>query len=298
MDKMIGKCKTFNAAAWTKRISVALALSVALFSILFFAVQKRWSDMALSFGTIAFVLTPFALERLLRFRVTPCIYVLIIVYTVCPLLGSSYRLYLKLSWWDDMLHGFAGLVFAMFGAYLPYRLNKKNASLPLCVLSAFVFSVAVSCVWEFVEFGMDSFFGTDMQKDTWLTSLRPSYLLGKMLGLPESVLAGGDVTLTTTITNPDGTEQILNGYLDIGLLDTMHDMLIETTGALIYAVTFAITKGKKFVLIPVEKLQPALNDAQTEETLQEVAATTTDTPPAETVGTDDGAANDTTDITE
>lgn len=298
MAKIIEKFKTFNAAAWTKCIAVMLALLFALFSIVFFAVQQKWADMALSFTTVGLALVPFIMERLFRFRISPVLYVFIILYTVCPLLGSSYRLYLKLDWWDDMLHGFAGLVFAMFGAYLPYRINKKSASVPLCVLSAFVFSVAVSCVWEFIEFGMDSFFGTDMQKDTWLTSLRPSYLLGKMLGLPEGMLAGGDTMLTTIITKPDGTTESVVGFLDVGLLDTMHDMLIETTGALLYSITYAVTKGKKFVFVPVEKLQPALNEStQAEETLREVAATTDDAP-AQTVKRDDGATENTTDITE
>ncbi len=266
MNKIIGKLKSFNQAAWIKCIITASAILFAVFSIVFFAVQTEWDDMALSFAAIAYALAPIAIERLFRFRIQPVLYIFVIAYTICPLLGSSYQLYLKFSWWDDMLHGFAGLIFAIFGAYLPKALGKKEASVALCALMGFVFSLAVAGVWEFIEFGLDSFFGTDMQKDTWLTSTRPSYLLGKILGLPDGMIVGNDTSIVTIINGKE-----YQGYLDIGLLDSMHDMLIETLGAILYTVVFVAFKGKKFVFIPIEKQETAtLSTAQQEEPLEEV----------------------------
>ena len=278
MNKVIGKLKSFNKAAWIKFIATALAVLFALFSVVYFAVLTEWDDMALSFLAIVYALAPVVIERLFRFRIQPVLYIFVITYTICPLLGSSYQLYLKLFWWDDMLHGFAGLVFAIFGAYLPKALGKKDAGVALCAIMGFAFSLAIAGLWEFVEFGLDSFFGTDMQKDTWLTSTRPSYLLGKLLGFPESAI-GSEHTLITTIVNPDGTTKEIAGYLDIGLLDSMHDMLIETLGAILYTVVFVAFKGKKFVFVPIEKQEtPTLNTAQQEEVLEEVAVTESDQP--------------------
>lgn len=266
MNKIIGKLKSFNQAAWIKCIITASAILFAVFSIVFFAVQTEWDDMALSFAAIAYALAPIAIERLFRFRIQPVLYIFVIAYTVCPLLGSSYQLYLKFPWWDDMLHGFAGLIFAILGAYLPKALGKKDASVALCALMGFVFSLAVAGVWEFIEFGLDSFFGTDMQKDTWLTSTRPSYLLGKILGLPDGMIVGNDTSIVTIINGKE-----YQGYLDIGLLDSMHDMLIETLGAILYTVVFVAFKGKKFVFVPIEKQETAtLSTAQQEEPLEEV----------------------------
>ena len=266
MNKIIGKLKSFNQAAWIKCIITASAILFAVFSIVFFAVQTEWDDMALSFAAIAYALAPIAIERLFRFRIQPVLYIFVIAYTICPLLGSSYQLYLKFSWWDDMLHGFAGLIFAILGAYLPKALGKKDASVALCALMGFVFSLAVAGVWEFIEFGLDSFFGTDMQKDTWLTSTRPSYLLGKILGLPDGMIVGNDTSIVTIINGKE-----YQGYLDIGLLDSMHDMLIETLGAILYTVVFVAFKGKKFVFVPIEKQETAtLSTAQQEEPLEEV----------------------------
>ena len=266
MNKIIGKLKSFNQAAWIKCIITASAILFAVFSIVFFAVQTEWDDMALSFAAIAYALAPIAIERLFRFRIQPVLYIFVIAYTVCPLLGSSYQLYLKFPWWDDMLHGFAGLIFAILGAYLPKALGKKDASVALCALMGFVFSLAVAGVWEFIEFGLDSFFGTDMQKDTWLTRTRPSYLLGKILGLPDGMIVGNDTSIVTIINGKE-----YQGYLDIGLLDSMHDMLIETLGAILYTVVFVAFKGKKFVFVPIEKQETAtLSTAQQEEPLEEV----------------------------
>jgi hypothetical protein len=166
------------------------------------------------------------------------------------------------GWWDDLLHCFGGVVFAMFGAYLPKVINKKApVSLALCALFGLVFSIAVSGVWEFIEFGTDCLFGTDMQKDV-LVGGRNSYLLGKLLGLPIDQTAnvgGGSVVGGVAI----------DGYLDIGLMDTMFDMLIESAGALVYAVIYAVGKGKFFVFLPQEKtvnayLPPALPISSTE----------------------------------
>ena len=38
--------------------------------------------------------------------------------------------------------------------------------------------------------------------------------------------------------------QPMAGYLDIGLIDTMGDMFIETVGAVAYAVLFALDRGR------------------------------------------------------
>ena len=71
MNKVIGKLKSFNGAAWTKLITTALAILFALFSIVYFAVLTEWDDMSLSFAAIVYALAPFIIERLFRFRIQP-----------------------------------------------------------------------------------------------------------------------------------------------------------------------------------------------------------------------------------
>ena len=213
-------------------------------SLVYFAIVGDMPKAFMAAASVTFVFVPDIIQRLFRFRASTPLYFAVLLYTVCPLLGFSYKFYYRFGWWDDVLHLFAGVVFALFGAYMAKILNGKyKCSVLLCAVFGFVFSVTIASLWEFVEYGMDTFFGTDMQKDVLLTSMRPSYLLGQILGLPidqMGMLGAGDGVLVNGA--------LLDGYLDVGLIDTMHDLLVETLGALIYAVAFLIGKGKYFTL--------------------------------------------------
>lgn len=239
-EKRVRHTELWKGAA---RTACLLFCAVTFF---IFAVKKDSSKAGMAVLSVVYVLIPFAMERIFRFRIQTALYFVISLYTVCPLLGFSYKLYYILPWWDDMLHAFAGLVFAMFGAYLPRAFGKNDGgNVALCALFALVFSIAVAAVWEFIEFGADCLFGTDMQKDVLIDG-RSSYLLGKLLGLPidQTANVGGE--------NIVGGVAV-NGYLDIGLMDTMFDMLIESAGAVVYVIIYAVGKGKFFVFLPYEK---------------------------------------------
>ncbi len=231
------------------------ALLFCLFSLVFFSVRKETNKAFMSLVSILYVWIPNLAERLFKFRIQPTLYVVIIAYTICPLIGYSYNFYYYLVWWDDILHAFAGVIFAMFGAYLPKVLNKdKEVSVALCAFSAFFFSVAIAGLWELCEFSMDSFFGTDMQKDTSLIAMRPSYILSELLGAPVGeLLEMRDVQIVV-----DG--QVVQGYVDLGIIDTMKDIFVETLGAAVYLIIYRAGNGKYFVFerIPDEKDEEAL----------------------------------------
>lgn len=99
---------------------------------------------------------------------------------------------------------------------------------------AFCFSMTVGVLWEFFEFAGDTFLALDMQKDTIVNTINTVNL---------------DVTNSNTVIHlkdiedviivySDGTKEALNlgGYLDVGIIDTMHDLLVNLIGA----VTFSI----------------------------------------------------------
>ncbi len=218
------------------------ALLFCLFSLVFFSIRQETNKAFMSFVSIFYVWLPSIAERLFKFRIQPPLYVVIIVYTICPLIGYSYDFYYYLTWWDDILHAFAGVIFAMFGAYLPKVLNKdKEVSVALCAFSAFFFSVAVSGLWELCEFSMDSFFGTDMQKDTELIAMRPSYTLSELLGAPIGQL----LEVRSIQILVDG--KLVEGYVDLGIIDTMKDIFVETLGAAVYLIIYRAGNGKHFV---------------------------------------------------
>ena len=97
------------------------------------------------------------------------------------------------------------------------------------------FSIAIAVLWEFCEFGADTFLGMDMQDDTVVYSLT-SYLLGNTLGVTGSI-----ENIQSVVVNGIA----LPGYIDIGLIDSMLDMLLETLGAMVTCLMLWIHRGKR-----------------------------------------------------
>ena len=226
------------------------ALLFCLFSVIFFSTQEEEKKALVSGISVLYVFLPFLGQKLFKLRLNGVLYLLVMAYTVCPLLGYSYDLYYITTWWDDVLHAFAGVLFAMFGAYLPTLFCKNSeVSFGFRAFCAFTLSVAIAGLWELVEFGTDTLFATDMQKDTLLHSVRPSYLLSELLGFPVGVL--GDLNGAQITVNG----QTVNCYIDLGLIDSMQDIFVETLGAAVYTALFCAVRGRRFCFLPVEKEQ-------------------------------------------
>ena len=109
-------------------------------------------------------------------------------------LGEGLRLYEKIPIWDDQLHFLSGALFCLCGCAF---FKASNTA-----LGAFSFSVMLNAVWEVVEFALDRIFGTNMQKD------RP-------------------------IKAPVFGQATAGSGMDIGLYDTMTDLIVGSCGALV-----------------------------------------------------------------
>ena len=70
--------------------------------------------------------------------------------------------------------------------------------------------------------------------------------------------AAGIIGSIESINSVTVNGQALEGYLDIGLIDTMGDMMIETVGAVAYAVAYALDKGRHpaFIALPAPCRHP------------------------------------------
>lgn len=196
---------------------------------------ERYHCLPMAVGTVFLLLLPLLCQRFLQIRLSLPLYLFMLFYAMGPMLGQCYQLYYRLNWWDKLLHALGGVMFALVGLYLFARGTEKNGKNPLmAAVFALCFSMAISMLWEFCEFGVDRFFGTDMQQDTLVSGFH-SYLLGTEVGVTGSVEG-----ITEVLVNG----QALPGYIDIGLIDTMLDMLFETLGAVLVAVLHICTKGK------------------------------------------------------
>ena len=104
-----------------------------------------------------------------------------------------------------------------------------NLSPLFTAIVAFCFSMTIGVVWEFFEFGMDQLAGFDMQKDTVIHVIRSVTLDPAGHNVPYEISG-----ITETVVN--GQELGLGGYLDIGLIDTMQDLIVNFVGAFVFSV--------------------------------------------------------------
>lgn len=200
-----------------------------------------WNGEVLSglicLGTAALVSLPFLVERCMNWKLNRGFFLFCLVYAMGPMLGKAFKLYYLTNWWDKLLHTSAGFLFAVFGTYLAGCLNKgRDTSFALQVLFGIFFSIAVSALWELVEFGVDRIFGADMQNDTVIHSIY-SYLLGDAPGVMGEI---PDIECVSV----NGTALELGGYLDIGLFDTMYDVLVETLGAMAFGLWHLVDRNR------------------------------------------------------
>lgn len=185
--------------------------------------------------TLLLFLVPVFVERIFKVSVPSALEIIVLVFIfAAEILGEINDYYVKFTLWDTMLHTTTGFLAAAVGLSLIDILNRNDKfkiklSPFFVALMSFCFSMTIGVLWEFFEFGADVLFMTDMQKDTIVTSIS-SVLLN-----PEPINRAIQITdITDTVVN--GTSLGINGYLDIGLYDTMKDLFVNFIGALTFSV--------------------------------------------------------------
>ena len=228
-----------------KTSGIILGELLALGTIVFLVATKQYSRLPLAFGTLGLVLLPAMMERLIRCRLYLPVYIFALVYAVGPMLGHCWKLYYTVPVWDKLLHICGGVMFAILGAYF-FDLSVKERVHPAArTIFALCFSIAIAVLWEFCEFGADRFLGMDMQDDMLVTHLS-SYLLGEGIGVTGSI-----ENIQSVVVN--GIQ--LPGYIDIGLTDSMLDMMLESLGALVTCLLLLLDKGKHPMIRDVHNMQ-------------------------------------------
>ena len=214
----------------------------AFFSLVYFIITKGdTSQILLSVFNIILSLCPLAFEIIFKAKFSFPIHLFLTIYIAALLLGHSYHFYDYLSWWDSMLHAFGGFTIALLGIYLiPYFNKGQDVSPAFKVIFAISFALGLSVLWEFFEYSCDHLIGSDMQKDTLITTIR-SYFLGTKIGE-----IGTIESITKIAIN--GEEMPFNGYLDIGLIDTLTDLLMALIGSTVLSI-YTLVADKRYPLI-------------------------------------------------
>ena len=228
----------YKKEKWIKLGATALCEGFTVYTILSLFAGNEPDRLALAFGTILLVLLPMLAERIFACRICLPMYLFTLIYAIGRMLGHCWKLYYMLPWRDKLLHTCAGGIFAILGAYLFDLLAQEKQQTIARLLFAFCFSVTVSVLWEFVEFGADTFLGMDMQNDRVVNGFT-SYLLGQTLGT-----TGCIHNIHSVVVNGIA----LPGYIDIGLHDSMLDMLLESLGALITCLLLFLDKNRHLLI--------------------------------------------------
>ena len=224
------------------RIIVVAVLARSLFTGRF--------DYALLCGlTIVLLLVPDFLERKLSIEIPGVLEGIIVLFIfAAEILGEIGAFYVIVPFWDTMLHTLWGFLAAGIGFAMVDILNRSESSrlnlTPLYMATAaFCFSMTVGAVWELFEFAMDSFFGFDMQKDTLVNQVSTVFLDPTNTN---TVIHVKDVAQTAITTGSGHTVLVDGGYLDLGIVDTMEDLLVNMVGAAVFsAIGFAYVKNRK-----------------------------------------------------
>lgn len=179
-------------------------------------------------------LLPAFFEKNLGIGIPNVLEILILLFIFAAIImGEMNSFYTKIPIWDTVLHTINGFLCAAVGFGMVDILNRneriKFSMSPIFMaVVAFCFSMTIGVLWEFFEFGCDMFFGTDMQKDFVVNSINSTLLSGDT----KEVMAIKEIEEVTVNGNLLNT----SGYIDVGLYDTMKDLLVNFIGALVFSV--------------------------------------------------------------
>lgn len=180
---------------------------------------------------------PFWSEKVLKITLPKELEIIILCFIfAAEILGEIGSFYTYIPWWDTMLHTINGFLMAAIGFALIDLLNnspKFHITLypTFVAVVAFCFSMTIGVLWEFFEFGMDTIFHTDMQKDFIVSSI---YTVTFNPDGLNSVYEIPEITETVLLYNGEEIYRF-NGYLDIGIIDTMKDLLVNFVGAVVFS---------------------------------------------------------------
>ena len=217
-----------------KAVSVVyLVLRLAVILIMIPEVFNRnYNNVFLCILTLILFMIPSFVEKKIKIVVPGLLEIIILLFIfAAEILGELREYYLTFPYWDTMLHTINGFLCAAIGFALIDILNDSekisfNVSPLFAAVCAFCFSMTIGVLWEFFEYFMDIVFHSDMQKDDIINTV------SSVLFHPE----GRNISQTITVETMTLNGMTFNGYIDIGLRDTMQDMFVNFIGAVVFSV--------------------------------------------------------------
>ena len=218
-----------------KRTKIQMALTVfVILSVVRQFFLGNYHNMFLGILTLFLLMVPAVLDQTLGVTIPVGLETVILIFIFsAEILGEINAFYVKIPVWDTILHTTNGFLMAAIGFALIDLFNRSDRfsikmSPYFVAFFAFCFSMTVGVLWEFFEFSMDWFFGLDMQKDWILPSISSVKLNPTGANVPVHV------DIQSVVIN--GEKWNLGGYLDIGIVDTMKDLMVNFIGAVVFSI--------------------------------------------------------------
>ena len=216
--------------------AVYVVLRLVVIAILVMSIiGRRFENVFVCSLTLVLFLVPAFFQKNFGIELPTTLEIIIMLFIfAAEILGELGAYYVKVPIWDTMLHTANGFLCAAVGFSLVDLLNRNNrfkfhlSPLYLSIV-AFCFSMTIGVLWEMFEFGADMLFATDMQKD---------FIVSRISSVALDPTLSNKAVLIDNITEVyiNGEPLGLGGYLDIGIIDTMKDLIVNFIGAVVFSI--------------------------------------------------------------
>lgn len=224
-------------------LTVCIVLRIlVIITIVTQALRGDFENVFLGILTLILFTIPSIIDRKLNIKLPNALETVILLFIFsAEILGEIQNFYGIFKFWDTMLHTINGFLCAAIGFSLIDILNRSpkfhlKMSPIFVALVAFCFSMTIGVVWEFFEYGSDNFTRSDMQKDRITTSISSVLINETGKNVPIKINNIKE-TVIEYEENGEMKEFIINGgHLDIGLKDTMKDLMVNFIGAIVFSI--------------------------------------------------------------
>jgi len=198
---------------------------VVLFNLLISMLSIRWAAIFICLFNLILLFLSDLLQKKLGY--SDFFQLLIYLFLVGSLVGGEvYNLYSVIWYYDIILHFLSSFIVS-FIFYYVFKLFNVSINRFLFLVCIFSFAMMIAGLWEITEFSIDRLFDKDMQKDTVITEVN-SMLLS----------SDGNTIVKNKISSMSIGGIYIDGYLDIGLYDTIVDMICALFGSLFYLIIY------------------------------------------------------------
>ena len=223
-------------------LSVYIVLrTFVIITLILQGIHRNWNEVFLCILTLFLLMIPSIIDKKLNIKLPTVLESIILLFIfAAEILGEIQNFYGIFKQWDTMLHTINGFIMAAIGFSLIDILNQSEKfSIKLApvfvALVAFCFSMTIGVLWEFFEYGMDTFMKTDMQKDRIVSTISSVELNENKENKPVVIKDIKESTIKGEIDKKETEVVIQNGALDIGLNDTMKDLIVNCIGAVVFS---------------------------------------------------------------